>query len=335
MLIYDVAAESGGAVTILNKYYEEFLDNEDVESYFILSILSYPESKFLHTINLPWVKKTWFHRLYCDNWYIYKLIKKLKIDEVYSLQNIAVKKCPVPQTVYVQNAIPFTEYRFSLRKTPYLWVYQNIIGRITRHSLTSANTIIVQTNWMKKAICSSCKVPSNIIHVESVSNGIKVEGKRQSCNRSVFFYPATALSYKNHITILNACSLLEKESLPNYEIVFTISENDNKLAKTIVDKIKNNKLPIRCVGRLSTEKMIDYYQKSCLLFPSYLETVGLPLIEAKGFGCDIFVANCEYSKEVIGDYERAKFFEKEDYIQLASFMKNYILQNALEGIREQ
>jgi len=41
------------------------------------------------------------------------------------------------------------------------------------------------------------------------------------------------------------------------------------------------------------------------LFPSYIETFGLPLIEAAAFGLPIGVANEAYAHEVLKGYNRS------------------------------
>jgi glycosyltransferase involved in cell wall biosynthesis len=49
-----------------------------------------------------------------------------------------------------------------------------------------------------------------------------------------------------------------------------------------------------------------------MLFPSYIETFGLPLIEAGNFGMPILAADMNYAREVIGDYEGVKFLNYKD-----------------------
>jgi len=120
IIIYDVAAESGGALTVLDSFYEQFCNEDNYESFFVLSKVSYPEKNNVHIIRLPWVKKSWLHRLYCDYIYMPFLISKFGIYEVLSLQNIGIPMRNLKQTIYVHNAIPFTEHRFLLFREPYL-----------------------------------------------------------------------------------------------------------------------------------------------------------------------------------------------------------------------
>jgi glycosyltransferase involved in cell wall biosynthesis len=67
----------------------------------------------------------------------------------------------------------------------------------------------------------------------------------------------------------------------------------------------------------------------CLLFPSKLETWGLPLSEAKAFGKPILAANLPYAKETIGDYEKVSFFNPENPKELADFISQFV-SNTIE-----
>ena len=329
ILIYDVAAESGGALTVLDKFYAEYCNKEEYECYFVVSVLSYEENDRIHVIKLPWVKKSWFHRLYCDYVYMKKFIKDNEIDEVLSLQNIGIPNIKIPQTVYVHNAIPFTEHKFSLFKEPLLWIYQNIIGRLTRKSLKAVDKIIVQTDWMKKEIEKQCKVQPDRVVVKEVKVEDTVCTERESTDHTIFFYPTSPIAHKNNEMIIEACKLLKKCNVSDYEVVLTLSGNENKLAEKLQKEASKFDLPIKFVGRLNKEQMNEFYNKSVLVFPSYLETVGLPLLEAKSFGARILASDCLYAHCVLKDYPVC-WFDPYDAESISSCMRAEIGSNKIE-----
>ena len=94
-------------------------------------------------------------RLFFDHIIAPKLIKDHDIDQVLSLQNIIIPHTSVFQSVFVHNALPFSEYRFRLKEDRLLWIYQNIIGKNIFKSIKKADRVIVQTNWMKNTIIES------------------------------------------------------------------------------------------------------------------------------------------------------------------------------------
>ena len=67
-----------------------------------------------------------------------------------------------------------------------------------------------------------------------------------------------------------------------------------------------------------------YASASCLLFPSKLESWGLPLSEAKEYSLPIIASDLEYAHETIGEYERVRYFAPDDVDALFSAMSEEI-----------
>jgi len=114
IMVFDVPAVHGGALTVLEQQYEKAKQNSDKNWIFILSKAELSETNNIKVLKYPWIKKSWAHRLYFDYFIAHKLVKKYKADEVLSLQNIGVPFIKIPQSVYVHQSIPFIDIRFSL-----------------------------------------------------------------------------------------------------------------------------------------------------------------------------------------------------------------------------
>jgi glycosyltransferase involved in cell wall biosynthesis len=92
----------------------------------------------------------------------------------------------------------------------------------------------------------------------------------------------------------------------------------------MVKKYQSLKM-IRFVGFLSREEVNHYYQQSdCLLFSSKTETWGLPVTEAKEYGTSIIISDLPYAKESVGKYEKVKFFDPDNAVELAGIIKNFV-----------
>ena len=63
---------------------------------------------------------------------------------------------------------------------------------------------------------------------------------------------------------------------------------------------------------------------NCLLFPSKLETWGLPISEAKAFRKPMMLANLPYAKETMGDYDEVSFFDVENPEELARLICDFV-----------
>jgi glycosyltransferase involved in cell wall biosynthesis len=76
---------------------------------------------------------------------------------------------------------------------------------------------------------------------------------------------------------------------------------------------------------LTPENAFSYYKKvDCLIFPSKLETWGLPITEAISHNLYILASDLDYAKESINDYKRTTFFNPNSPSELAIQMKHFI-----------
>lgn len=326
IMVFDVPAESGGALSVLNDFYKEYSNDEKNEYIFVVSKPELKDTKNIKVLRFPWIKKSWFHRLYFDNFIAHKLVKKYEVGEILSLQNIIVPNCKCKQTVYVHNSIPFSEYRFSLRENKLLWIYQNVLSKLIFRSIEKADKVIVQTNWMKNACIEKIKIDDKKVQVVSpkINLDIKKYYKNEKSDIKTFFYPASAVVFKNHKVIVNSCLELKKQGFDNYRIIFTIKGNENRYIKKLYDICLSNNLPVEFIGDIDREAVLEYYNKSILIFSSYIETVGLPLIEAKKVGCPIIASDCNFAHEVLDNYEKSYFFNPFKYKELCYFIKYFI-----------
>ena len=322
IMVLDVAANKGGALTILKMYYENAVKDIENEWIFVVSTPDLKENENLRVVRFPWVKKSWFHRLYFDVFIAKKIAKQYNIEEVISLQNTIIVNLNIKQTLYLHQPLPFVEKRYRLTENLKFWVYQNIISKIIFESIKKADKVIVQTEWMKKACLKKVTTDPGKFEIKQPALAINVKKyyKQGSNNDKIFFYPAGSSEYKNHKIIVEATQLLVKREIKNFRAIFTLKGNEEKHIKNIYRLVKENNLPIDFIGPISLEEVYDYYSKSILVFPSYIETFGLPLLEAKMHNSPILASDCEFSHEILDGYDNAKFFDPYDSDYLASLM---------------
>lgn len=326
IMVFNVPAESAGALSILNDFYEEVkaAENVHVNWIFILSKPKLRDTKNIKVLNFPWIKKSWVHRLYFDYIVAPKLVKKFKINKIISFQNVIIPNVSVKQILYMHNALPFVDYKYGIREDRKLWIYQNIIGKKIRKSVKEAEQVIVQSNWIKQACINKTGISESSIAVipptikEEVTNYFEptLEAKK------VFFYPAGGLQHKNHKIIIEACKKINQTG--NYKVIFTLDGDENNHVSRMYQETKNHQLPIKFVGHLSREKIFEQYTKSVLIFPSIIETYGLPLLEARLHKGMVLASDCSYSTEVLKGYGNAHFFNPFEAGELACLMKSVI-----------
>lgn len=304
ILVFNVAASTGGALTILREYYEKAINDTQNQWIFILSTPKFEQRKNVKVINYPWIKKSWIHRLFFDRFFTQKIIKKYKPTKIISLQNIAIKT-KIYQELYLHQSIPFAEYKFKLIRNTKLWIYQNIIGRKIKKNFKYADKILVQTQWMHNEVEKYTKA---IVHVVEPCINIPCDLVYKKGKMNDYFYPAGALPYKNHDVIIEALMNF-RGSFDNILVYFTLEGNETKAIKKMKLKIEKFGLPVVFLGNLSYDEVLKWYSKSTLIFSSYLETFGLPLLEAKLIGSPIITSDMPFSREILEGYDKCKYFK--------------------------
>ena len=343
ILVIDVAAEKGGALSVLADFYQEVSAGErkNVKWIFVLSTPDLLKKKHIQILKFPWIKKSWLHRFFFEMFVAPRLVRRYQPDCIFSLQNIIVPFTKREQILYVHQPLPFVPYRFSFRENRELWVYQNIVGRFIFRSLKKAKKVIVQTGWMKQAIIEKLGIDEGRIRVVPPEIRLEVKEFFQP-NRntlSTFFYPASGSAYKNHKIIIEACLRLKKTAGTEYKILFTLRGDENPYIAQLKKIVSVNGLPVEFAGPLPREEVFRWYAKSVLLFPSYVETFGLPLLESKMHGGMILAADVPFAREVLGDYPNARYFPCFDsgaladlILDMASGKIPYVRESRLEKI---
>lgn len=311
-MIFNVPAQELGALTVLKNTYND-IDNQKNNNkryYFVLSGPYISETENIKVKIFPWVKKSWFHRLFFDYFIAPRIVKTEKIERIISYHNLSIPRVKINQTLFIHNAIPFTNLEFSLIKETKLWIYKNVMSRRIKSSINKADQLIVQSEWLKKRILQTSTViqPNNIV-VEKYCSEIDYNNQfvhNSKSLKTLFIYPAGPYSYKNHIDIIDACKKLTKD---NIEIIFTITGNENTIARNIKKEIDLFKLPIKLVGSLIHDQVLEYFKTHILIFPSKLETLGLPLLEAKIMNTPIIYRYSELYEEVLDNYKYAVSYE--------------------------
>lgn len=309
ILVIDTAASVGGAMTVLQEFYKTVCScKNDVEWFFLISNSYIESSNNIHVLIRPDLKKRW-KRLLFDFGLERNYINSINPDIILSLQNTIPNYRGAKKVLYVHQALPFqTEKHFSIfdsKERPFA-IIQYILGFFIKQSIRRADYTIVQTKWIKSAIKNQCRIPENKIH-QIYPQVVNTKWKSHYVTTKVFFYPCGNAIYKDINVLEDACRVLD---------VHKVEFN----TKITIDSPKSNNSISYC-GRLAHEDVMKMYTVSCLVFPSYIETFGYPLAEARSAGSIIIAADCAFSRELLDGYSNAYFFTPHSSTELASLME--------------
>lgn len=129
--------------------------------------------------------------------------------------------------------------------------------------------------------------------------------------RPFVFVIGSRAPHKNVALIHRIAPALDKMGLDIYisggkSAVFSGSDKhlQNGTKSTVTNStVTNSTGNIRYLGYVSDDDLADLYAKAtCLLFPSFVEGFGLPLVEAMAFGCPIISSDSSCMPEICGDH---------------------------------
>lgn len=319
-VVNDVAAIQGGVYTILSDFYMDVLKNDHENQWiFILAHKFFPESENVKIITRDDLKRSKVKKVIFELFTGRKFINAFSPDVYISLQNIATFGIKAKyKIVYLHQPVPFIKnkkFNFFKKNERQLAFYQKIVGLIIKKSLHFVKPkVIVQTRWMKRAVIEQCKLRSDyisVVHPQVIQdNKTKYNGDGKE-----FFYPSSNYIYKNHQVIYKAIKLLNQKGIKDFCVKFTLSE----------DQLNYKENNIQYLGFLPRKEVMKMYNDNVLLFPSYMESFGLPLIEAALTADIILAADTEFSRELLSTYKNVYFFKYNDYERLAELMEKVIM----------
>lgn len=117
---------------------------------------------------------------------------------------------------------------------------------------------------------------------------------------------------------------LRKKDNAKYNVLLTLKGNENRYAKLLYKQYSSLKT-ITFGGLLSYEEVYEKYNKiDCLIFPSKLETWGLPISEFMAFDKPMLIADLPYAHETAAGAKYVAFFNPDTPKMLADRMSEVI-----------
>lgn len=318
--VINIASVDGGGLSIIKDFFhyvQQYNNQRDSWLFVVSSPKLCEKEDNIKVINISKRKPNYILRIIYDKVLIPRKLAEFNPDVVLSMQNNLIKFRNAKKMIYMHQPLPFQkEYNFSFfKKEECQYAFrQKILGKIIKKSVKKADKVFVQTDWIKNAVETSV-VGSNVIKVGYKTPFIIKENVTPKIHMN-FFYPAGPAIYKNFSVINKAALMIEKICKKDFKIFLTISRSE------FVTITKENLISDHIVflGRISYEEVCKYYSKCNVIFPSFIETLGLPLIEAKNYKCYILASDCPFSKEILEGYNNVKFFPPFDEKCLADYL---------------
>lgn len=325
----------GGTLSILKDCLHSIENSNQFENFEFIalvhkkSLFDTASYKKIIFIDFSKSRKSYLFRLYYEYYYFKKFAKKNKIDFWISLHDISPNVGKIPQVVYCHNPSPFNKTTLKdLFIQPTIFFFSLFYSYLYKFNIKKNKYVIVQQLWIKKEFNKRFDVElEKLIIAKPQEPKMTINEKKQQLisGDKLFVFPTFPRSFKNIEIIGEAVKILNNQGIKNFSVCITIDGYENKYAQLIYSKYSRLE-QLNFIGLQSREKVCELYKDSdCLIFPSKLETWGLPISEYKQFKKPMLVANLPYAKETVADYDKVKFFSPNDAANLASCMKEIIL----------
>jgi len=311
----------GGSIVIVNESLCAL--SKDFATDYQIKALVYKKNLYntfpnIEFIEFPKARKSIWLRLYYEYVYFNKLSKKWKPLLWISMQDSTPRVKAKIQALYFQNSFllhpkPLQLLHLQTRLFCLWLLYKMVYTK----GIKKNNFVVVQ----QKILSDFLKKEYHLQTKQLLIFPPKIESYTIHQNKSetfTFIFPATPYAYKNFESIFESCKILGRENI-SFKILLTIFGDENKYLKKLRKKYHCSQ--IEYLGFLKRENLFALYNQSdCMIFPSLLETWGLPLSEFALQNKPIICADLPYAKETLANYKKVKFFNPYDANELAKYM---------------
>ena len=152
---------------------------------------------------------------------------------------------------------------------------------------------VVQTTLIKKLFQESLNINSDQVSIYPI---LKDEFELNEINKITnnFVYVSSGVSHKNHIRLLNAFIIAANKTVKEMKLHLTLNKEE------LFKKKYPNNLKVEFHGTMSRDGVNELYNSSeFTIYPSLVESFGLPLIEAANYGCKVIASDLPYVHEII------------------------------------
>lgn len=211
-----------------------------------------------------------------------------------------------------------------------------------RDGCERAALVVTATRWTKRDIAEQYGIPAHKIAVIPRGPAVapasltdeQVRETRVSLGlpAGFAFYPAMTFPHKNHLRLFEALAILRDQHGITLPLVCTGRPYEPHWP-AILEGVKRFRLDgqVRLLGAVSSEALAAVFRSASLLvYPSFFEGLGLPILEAFEYGLPVVASNATCLPEVAGD--AALYFDPH---QVASIVEALLTVERQPGLLRQ
>lgn len=279
----------------------------------------------IETVEIPRRWNSWIDRLWFELWGMAAREAGHSVTLFLSLQGASARINAERKAVYCHQNLPLSPLRLGRAvKHPFTTAQWIIYDFLYRFAIGRGDWIVVQQQWTREAFRTRYRQGHVIVARPVSADAPDRHFRRPPCGsgRLQILVPLAAYPNKDVETAIETARQLRRMNI-DFEMSLTIDPAESGYAAELARRATD--VPeVRMLGFLSREALEDAYRSHHLmLFPSRVESWGLPLSEGKAHGIGIVATDHPYAHEAIGDYDGAAFFPAGDAPTAARLIAGY------------
>ena len=229
------------------------------------------------------------------------------VSEIVNIEDVIINISGLPYFKrYPCSKVQFIMNRYFIENYPTVGLPLLVRLRLAfqkvafSYFLKYTDYIFVQNSVMRDLLLK-LGFKNDIIEVIPYKNIDKVIFQDQKIKES-FLYVASEEVHKNHLNLVKAWIRMSEENI--YPTLYLTIDDKTELYKKILIDIQKFNLRINVLSNIPREELLKYYDKvSALIYPSYFECFGIPLIEAKNHNLPVIASELDYVRDFVNPVE--------------------------------
>ncbi len=321
LIIHAVNVHQGGGKTLLKALLEDI--PSELDTVVLLDSRLSLTKNIPENISIHRVQPTILKRVLAE-WWLFR--NSLSSDKIFCFGNLPpLFNLSGNTTVFIQNR--YLVENITLAGTPIKVRLRIILERFWLFWRSRiVDEFVVQTPTMKRALRASTHVAIHVLPFYGITEdeyeAVNRNKHQKGPNQYDFVYVASGESHKNHRRLIDAWCLLADEGIFPALCLTIDSDSFPQLHDYISEQKQRYALKINNLGNVSHSRVLQLYSDTgALIYPSLMESYGLPLLEATQAGLPVVAAELDYVWDVARPVQT---FDPNSTISIARSVKRYM-----------
>ena len=338
-----LSAVSGGGTSYLEGFLPALAEVDTWNEYILLRapwqdyLPPAPGANF-RWLTCPIRKQSAFARYLFEQTSLVPILRRERIDVLYATAELATLAAPCPVVLCLRNLNAYS-LRWQLGWN--YWKRSMVLRELARLSAWRAERVIFISEISRGIIAKKLHIPARktvVIH-HGTSPAFRAAARREGIAPATWVKRPYLLSvsqirqHKNYPRLVEAfISLVRPGTACDLDLVILGAIEDAAAGARMRELIRGAGMEdrIHLPGAVPHQELPAWYAGATLfVFPSLLETFGLPLVEAMASGLPVVAANAPAIPEIVGD--AGIYFDPWSPESMASAIRQVLDDRSLAG----